>query len=202
MMLQLLVTVAIICAFLYWDTLRQWTLEHYWFTYCMMGVVVVLVIALSCGGNLRRRVPLNFLALGLFTIAEGMLLGSITILFEAEAVMWAIGATALVTFSLSVFAMQSKWDFTAARGILWVFVWTLFAFGLLCAIMRSQYLYILYASLGTLLFSCYLVVDTQMMLGGNKYSLSPEEYIFAALNLYLDIVNLFLLLLQLINICR
>ena len=35
------------------------------------------------------------------------------------------------------------------------------------------------------------------MLGGNhKYSLSPEEYIFAALNLYLDIINLFLYLLS------
>ena len=35
------------------------------------------------------------------------------------------------------------------------------------------------------------------MLGGkHKYSLSPEEYIFAALNLYLDIINLFLYLLS------
>ena len=34
------------------------------------------------------------------------------------------------------------------------------------------------------------------MLGGkHKYSLSPEEYIFAALNLYLDIINLFMYLL-------
>jgi len=42
----------------------------------------------------------------------------------------------------------------------------------------------------------YLVFDTQLMLGGShKYSLSPEEYIFAALNLYLDIVLIFLLLL-------
>jgi len=38
----------------------------------------------------------------------------------------------------------------------------------------------------------YLVFDTQLMLGGkHKYALSPEEYIFAALNLYLDIVNIF-----------
>jgi len=38
------------------------------------------------------------------------------------------------------------------------------------------------------------------MLGGkHQYSLSPEEYIFAALNLYLDIVNLFLFLLSIIG---
>jgi len=49
---------------------------------------------------------------------------------------------------------------------------------------------------GALIFSCYLVYDIQLMMGGNhSYSLSPEEYIFAALNIYLDIVNLFLYIL-------
>lgn len=42
-----------------------------------------------------------------------------------------------------------------------------------------------------------------MMLGGkHKYSLSPEEYIFATLNLYLDIVNLFLFILSIIGNAR
>ena len=46
----------------------------------------------------------------------------------------------------------------------------------------------------------YLVFDTQLMMGGkHQYSLSPEEYIFAALNLYLDIINLFLFILSLIG---
>lgn len=43
----------------------------------------------------------------------------------------------------------------------------------------------------------YLVFDTQLMLGGkHRYALSPEEYIFAALNLYLDIINMFLYILS------
>uniref|UniRef100_UPI0037E8E497 protein lifeguard 1 n=1 Tax=Semicossyphus pulcher TaxID=241346 RepID=UPI0037E8E497 len=204
LMIQLLVTFGIICAFLYWEDLRQWTYDHFWFSYTMMVVVLVFIVALSCCGNLRRQVPLNFIALGLFTIAEGLMLGSISAYFYAEAVMWAVGATALVSFSLTVFAMQSKWDFTTASGSLWVFAWTLFSFAMLCAILRAQYLYITYACLGTLLFSLYLVFDTQLILGGKhrKYEISPEEYVFAALNLYLDIVTLFLLLLQLIGLCR
>ena len=41
------------------------------------------------------------------------------------------------------------------------------------------------------------------MLGGeHKYALSPEEYIFAALNLYLDIINLFLYILMIINAAK
>lgn len=50
----------------------------------------------------------------------------------------------------------------------------------------------------------YLVFDTQLILGGKnrKYQVSPEEYVFAALKLYLDVVTLFLLLLQIIGLCR
>jgi len=49
----------------------------------------------------------------------------------------------------------------------------------------------------------YLVVDTQLMVGGHhKYSLSPEEYIFAALNLYLDIINLFMFILSIVGAAR
>ncbi|XP_072250774.1 protein lifeguard 1 isoform X1 [Leuresthes tenuis] len=204
LMIQLLLTVGIICAFIYWNTLRKWVLDNYWFSYSMMSVTVVLILGLSCCDNIRRQVPLNFIALGLFTIAEGLMLGSVAVYFEAEAVMWAVGATAFVSFGMSLFAMQSKWDFTAGAGCIWALGWSLTSFALLCAILRSQYLYILYASLGTVLFSLYLVFDTQLILGGKhrKYEISPEEYIFAALNLYLDIVILFTLLLQFFNLCR
>uniref|UniRef100_A0A672YZH5 Zgc:110410 n=1 Tax=Sphaeramia orbicularis TaxID=375764 RepID=A0A672YZH5_9TELE len=196
LMIQLLVTVGIICAFLYWRTLRIWSWHHPWFTYSMMVSTLVLIMVLACCDNVRRKVPLNFIALGLLIFFFR--------LFEAEAVLWAIGATALVAFSLTLFAMQSKWDFTMASGALWVFAWTLFSFALLCAILRTEFVYITYACLGTLLFSLYLVFDTQLILGGKhrKYEISPEEYVFAALSLYLDIVSLFLLLLQLIGLCR
>ncbi|KTG01006.1 hypothetical protein cypCar_00006033 [Cyprinus carpio] len=54
-----------------------------------------------------------------------------------------------------------------------------------------------------LIFTVCLLMDTQLILGGkHKYSINPEEYIFAALNLYLDIITIFLLLLQLIGLCH
>lgn len=46
----------------------------------------------------------------------------------------------------------------------------------------------------------YLIIDTQMIMGGtHRQQISSEEYIFAALTLYLDIVNIFLYLLQLLS---
>ena len=60
-----------------------------------------------------------------------------------------------------------------------------------------------YGSVGALIFSLYIVYDTQLMMGGkHKYSLSPEEYIFAALNIYLDIINLFMYILMIVGAAR
>lgn len=52
-----------------------------------------------------------------------------------------------------------------------------------------------------LLFRQFLVFDTQMVVGGNKrrYQLSPEEYIYGALQLYVDVVNLFIIILGLVG---
>lgn len=41
-----------------------------------------------------------------------------------------------------------------------------------------------------------------MMGGDHKLSISPEEYIFAALNLYMDIVNIFIYILTIISASR
>ena len=53
---------------------------------------------------------------------------------------------------------------------------------------------------GAFVFSLYLIYDTQMMMGGkHKYALDPEEYIFAALNIYLDVINLFMYILMIVG---
>ncbi|KAG8443157.1 hypothetical protein GDO86_011821 [Hymenochirus boettgeri] len=199
---QLAITVGLICMFIFWKALKHWVQNYPYIVYALCPALIILVLALACCQEIRRRVPYNFIFLGLFTVVEGCMLGTISALFEADAVMWAGGATIVVTLGLTIFALQTKWDFTVLSGSLCVFLLVLLSFGVLCAILRSFYLHILYASIGTFIFGMYLVVDTQLIMGGkHRYSINPEEYIFAALNIYLDIVNLFLLLLQIFGLC-
>ncbi|XP_011887472.1 PREDICTED: protein lifeguard 1 isoform X3 [Cercocebus atys] len=95
------------------------------------------------------------------------------------------------------------WDFTLLNGVLFVFCFVLLIYGIILIFVRSYWLHLLYAGLGTVLFSFYLVMDVQLMLGGHHhYSLDPEEYVFAALNIYLDIINLFIFILRLIGLGR
>ncbi|TGZ72676.1 hypothetical protein CRM22_001945 [Opisthorchis felineus] len=60
-------------------------------------------------------------------------------------------------------------------------------------------LHVVYGGLAALLFGLYLAFDTQMIMGGRKHELSPEEYIYGALQLYLDVVYLFMIILSLVG---
>ncbi|CAG2227058.1 LFG [Mytilus edulis] len=139
---------------------------------------------------------LGIMSIFLYILFEAFLLGTVAARYDADEVMYAAAITAVVVLGLTIFAFQTKWDFTMMGGMLCVLLLVLIVFGILAAIFHNKILSMVYASIGALIFSAYIVFDTQMMLGGkHKYALSPEEYIFAALNLYLDIVNLFLFIL-------
>ena len=60
---------------------------------------------------------------------------------------------------------------------------------------------LLYSVLGVILFSVYLVFDTQMIMGGDnkRYQFDEDSYILAALVLYMDIINIFLYVLQILS---
>lgn len=115
----------------------------------------------------------------------------------------AVGITAAVCFALTLFATQTKYDFTMLGGVLVVVLLVFCVFGIVAIFFPGKIMTLVYASIGAVLFSIYLIYDTQLMMGGkHKYSISPEEYIFAALNIYLDIVNIFMYILAIIGASR
>lgn len=63
----------------------------------------------------------------------------------------------------------------------------------------NMWINLIYASLGAVLFSFYIVYDTQLIVGGQhkKHEYSIDDYAFAALSLYMDVINLFLMILSL-----
>lgn len=107
----------------------------------------------------------------------------------------------VIALGLTLFAWQTKIDFTLMSGAIFSLVLLLFMTLFLAMILRSQVLAVIYAALGTLVFSLFLVYDTQLVLGGKhrRYQFSIDDAVFAALALYLDIINLFLFILSLVG---
>ncbi|XP_017300288.1 protein lifeguard 1-like [Diaphorina citri] len=119
-------------------------------------------------------------------------------------VFYAAVITCVICLALTIFAFQTKIDFTMSSHdmtpVLFVCVIVLMIFGIVMIFFHGKVMTLIYASLGAILFSVYLIYDTQLMIGGShRYSISPEEYIFAALNIYLDVVNIFLSILQILG---
>uniref|UniRef100_A0A0A9YAB7 Protein lifeguard 1 n=3 Tax=Lygus hesperus TaxID=30085 RepID=A0A0A9YAB7_LYGHE len=200
---QLTVTLGFIALFTFHPGTKLFVARNPSLWWISLVVMFVCLITMACCGDVRRKAPMNFVFLGLFTLAESFLLGCATINFRSNEVLLAVGICAVVTLGLTIFAFQTKIDFTMMGGVLFAATLILMVFGIVLMFWKGQIATLIYASFGALLFSIYIIYDTQIMMGGShKYSISPEEYIFAALNLYLDIVNLFLYILTIIGATR
>merc|ERR1712157_250571 len=132
-----------------------------------------------------------------FAIAVSLMSVDGAMLYDTQIVIMALCTTALVVAGLTAYAFQTKYDFTTFGGILFCSLFCLFGFGIMTMFIQNHVMGIMYSSVGALIFSCYLVFDIQLLMHGKRVQLSPDDYVFAALNLYLDIVQLFLHILRL-----
>merc|ERR1719231_1789469 len=106
-----------------------------------------------------------------------------------------------VTAMLMLFAFCTKIDFTGQGVYLYTGLWVLILWGCVASFSWGgtfTFMSTVYAGGGVLLFAMYIIYDTQLIIGGKHKSIqfNPDEYVFAALNLYLDIINMFLYILS------
>ena len=95
--------------------------------------------------------------------------------------------------------MTAKEDFTIKWGLVWVLVMSMLMLAIFSLFWSSPFLYCLYCSLGVLLFGIYLIIDTQLIMGGKSIALTVDEYVAAALLLYIDIIQIFLYILSMLS---
>merc|ERR1719414_198948 len=107
--------------------------------------------------------------------------------------------------AMTAYACTTKTDFTGCGPYLYGALMVLIFFGFAISMLslfgvQIQWMTMLYNLAGVVIFTFYIVYDTQLILGGNhKVQFSIDDYCFAALSLYLDIINLFLSLLSLVG---
>lgn len=144
---------------------------------------------------LKNQEPTNIILLGIWTFVEAYLIGTITAVYAAAGasgiVLEATFLCATVFLVLTIFTLQSRWNFSFLGAGLGICLWVLLIWGLL-ALLFGFRTGMAYALLGTLVFSGYIIFDTWLL----TETLSPDDYVVAAISLYLDILNLFLMILQ------
>lgn len=200
LMFQLLITLGFVSLGTFHEPTKLFIKSNPMLSILAIVVTFGTLIALACCENLRRNSPTNFILLFVFTIAESFLLAVTVSRYYPSQVLMALGLTTLICFALTVFALQTKIDFTVMGGFLMVAAIVLLVVSIVAMFFPGKLMTLIIASAGAIIFSLYLIYDTQMMVGGDhKYSISPEEYVFAALTIYVDVINIFIYILTIIG---
>lgn len=170
---------------------QNWCLNNMWlFVVSMLGSIGLMIATYFKA----RSYPINLVLLGAFTLCEAYTLGVACALVESDILVQAILITLLVFIGLTAFAFQTKYDFASWQGVLGMGLWALICWGFVMMFIpgQSKGMEMVYSGSGAVVFSGYVLVDTQMIM---KTSFLDDE-IPATITLYLDIVNLFLFILR------
>jgi len=143
--------------------------------------------------------PTNLYLLGGFTVSMAWSVGVVCAQYAAHGygmiVLQAVFLTASVTAALTVYTLRSKKDFSYLGAGLGSALWVLIFGGFIASLTGSAMMHSALAVGGAAVFSLYIVFDVYMI----STRLSPDEYIPAAISLYLDVLNLFLHILRILS---
>ncbi|XP_072915678.1 protein lifeguard 4 [Hemitrygon akajei] len=189
---QIILTTVMSAVFLHSNTVKE-------FVHASPSLVLItafgslgLIIALAI---YRHQHPVNLYLLFGFTLFEASTVATIVTFYDYSVVLQAFALTTAVFIALTVYTFQSKRDFSKYAASLFACLWILLLAGLLRLFFWSNTMELVFASAGALLFCGFIIYDTHVLM----HKLSPEEYVLASINLYLDVINLFLHILRILQ---
>lgn len=143
----------------------------------------------------RHAFPANIGLVLLFTFAMGVVISPALYIYGqqkpgliTQAAMLTIGAFGVLT----AYAFASRRDFSAWGSFFMVGLWVLIGTSLLNLFFRNAAMDLWLAGVTVLVFSGLLVFDTWRI--RNQYG--PDDYVPAAVAIYLDLLNLFMAILR------
>ena len=160
---------------------------------------LISFIIFMCCPNFLRKVPHNYIFLFIFTISETILLVYISILYSFEYVLGAIilviGICGVIFFISCIKKISLKFIYL----FLIIAVILGLIYGILAIIFRNYYLEFLFCLIGAIIFTLFLVYDTQTITRLDNNYLTVDDYIFAAIILYTDIIRVFIQILKILG---
>lgn len=190
--LQIVLTTVTSALFMFSQTLKD---------FVHASPALVLVSALGSLGLLlalavyRHQHPINLYLLLTFTLLEAVSVATTLTFYDYSTVLQALFLTCAVFLGLTAYTFQSKRDFSKLGAGLFACLWILIIAGCLRFFFNSDSTELLLSGAGAFVFCGFIIFDTSLLMK----QLSPEEHILASINLYLDIINLFLHVLRILD---
>jgi len=198
--------VAVMCSIvLFVPQVRDFILDNIVSNSWLFWVMFITAIIFEFGSLIvlflvRKKFPVNFIVLLVFTISTGYFVAISVSLYSIQIVLEAVIITAIIVVSVVLYTLISRADFKILGaflffGLLAFIIWGNFYFLLWIFGEYTYWLNQIYCLIGVHIFTLYIMFDVSRLVHIHP----PEEYILAAVSLYLDIINLFLMLLALLG---
>jgi len=147
-----------------------------------------------------RSFPRNVILTLLFTFVEGVYIAPILYWMQATSP-GVVGQAGILTFSafgaLSLYGLTSRRDFSAWGSFLTVGLIVLIVAMIINMFVQSVGAMLWMAAVGVLIFSGLLVFDTWRFMRSGQFG--ADDYVFAAVQIYLDLLNMFMFILSLLG---
>ncbi|MFN8294814.1 MAG: Bax inhibitor-1/YccA family protein [Chitinophagales bacterium] len=173
--------------------------------YMFMGLLigeVLLVIGLSAMINKMSAATATFLFV-LYSVVNGLTLSVIFLVYTQGSISLTFFVTALTFGVMSAYGYFTKKDLTSWGNLLMMALVGLVISSIFNLFMKNEILYWITTYAGILIFVGLTAYDTQKIKNMNMIGADGETArkgaIMGALTLYLDFINLFLLLLRLLG---
>ena len=191
---QLLITTLISVLFMEVEIIRNYVILHINFMYYSICFSFLFLILLFC----FNKYPYNLILLEFFTFTVSYMIGTVSAIYKQnnndDIIVYSFVITLIVFLLLTFYIHYSKKNFSCLGGFL--FVCLNISIGYIILILITGYTPgILYSILGLLLFVGYILFDTSLII--HKYR--DDEYVLAVISLYLDIINFFLKMLEILS---
>lgn len=146
-----------------------------------------------------QKHPVNYILLATFTAFMGFSVGLTCAFTAGKVILESAILTAVVVVSLTLYtfwAAKRGHDFSFLAPILFAGFMVLLVFILIqIFIPLGRLSHMIYGALASIIFSGFIIYDTDNLIKRYTY----DQYIWAAVALYLDVINLFLSLLTLLR---
>ncbi|KAL6260328.1 hypothetical protein P5V15_007859 [Pogonomyrmex californicus] len=193
--LQLMFTFFVISVFMFVDEAQKFMIIHWYLWIVAIVFFIVAYCAIACSVHARRTPPYNYICLILLTLAMSYLAAFISVLYSIEVILIVMGMTAIVTTIIALVATFSRFDLTMRPGMVMVAglvaIVSIFTVLIVLLFTHIMVLRLVIAIIGTLLLCMYLYFDVQTIMGGRRIELNPDEVVFAATQIYVDIILLY-----------
>lgn len=177
---------------------NTWTLTY---QILMLVSMASSMLFLLC---VKNQYPVNMFALSLFVAIASVNVGvPCCLLYEegsGQLIMMAIAITAAIFIVITLYAWcctLTEVEFSYIIAFLLVACFASLVLAIVQLFVHTEFLNLVFCWLGILVFSAYILIDTVMI----KTKLGPDDAIVASIDLFLDFLNLFLYILQLLDEC-